>query len=105
MPDEGAIARAVADALRRAAPAITGIGVLLLCLELLIGAVPPPWRTALIIAGIALAGGSWLWDLLHDGSGKRRSLIAIPAHRFSVAFGLAKASHPRRGPRPTGRPG
>ncbi|MFC3491531.1 hypothetical protein [Glycomyces rhizosphaerae] len=76
-PDESAIARAVADALRRAAPAITGIGVLLLCLELLIGAVPPPWRTALIIAGIALAAGSWLWDLLYPSSGKRRSMIAV----------------------------
>jgi hypothetical protein len=76
-PDEGAIARAVTDALRRAAPAITGIGVLLLCLELLIGAVPPPWRTALIIAGIALAAGSWLWDLLYPNDGKRRSMIAV----------------------------
>lgn len=76
-PDEGAIARAVADALRRAAPAITGIGVLLLCLELLIGAVPPPWRTALIIAGIALAAGSWLWDLLYPSDGKRRRMIAV----------------------------
>ncbi|MEU5153073.1 vWA domain-containing protein [Glycomyces sp. NPDC021274] len=75
-PDEGAIARAVTDALRRAAPAITGIGVLLLCLELAIGAVPPPWRTALIIVGIALAAGSWLWDLLYPSDGKRRRMIA-----------------------------
>jgi len=76
-PDEGAITRAVTEALRRAAPAITGIGVLLLCLELLIGAVPPPWRTVLIVVGIALAGGSWLWDLLHDDNGKRRSMLAV----------------------------
>ncbi|GAA2124405.1 vWA domain-containing protein [Glycomyces algeriensis] len=75
--DEGAIARAVADAIRRAAPAITGIGVLLLCLELLIGAVPPAWRTVLIIIGIALAAGSWLWDLLYPSNGKRRRMVAV----------------------------
>nr|WP_255672194.1 vWA domain-containing protein [Glycomyces amatae] len=75
--NEADVARIVAESLRRLAPAITGIGVLLLCLELLIGAAAPPWRTVLIIAGIALAGGSWLVDLLRDRKGRRRSILAV----------------------------
>jgi hypothetical protein len=74
---EADVARIVAESLRRLAPAITGIGVLLLCLELLIDAAAPPWRTILIVAGIALAGGSWLVDLLRDRRGRRRSILAV----------------------------
>lgn len=75
--NEADVARVVAEALRRLAPAITGIGVLLLCLELLIDAAAPPWRTVLIVAGIVLAGGSWLVDLLRDRKGRRRSMLAV----------------------------
>ncbi|THV23593.1 VWA domain-containing protein [Glycomyces paridis] len=75
--DEADVTRVVGAALRRLAPAITGIGVLLLCLELLIDAAAQPWRTVLIVVGILLAAGSWLVDLLRGGGGRRRSMLAV----------------------------
>lgn len=74
--DEDAIVRIISTVLRRLAPALTGVSVLLLFVQLLIGQASRPVQVWLTVAAMGLAGGSWAWDFFRANEARRRPVIA-----------------------------